>query len=159
VKRMQGGIYLARTNKPYSIFGWPIVGRHNGYTGQSKAYRLRWQQHAQGGGKFKSVPKSWSDLDPEFYRILPLPAWMFERAPRIVNLLEGACIVLTAPVYNIQLNKWNPRRISKKRAEKQRRWREGNPPLLRSMISAIRSILKLLIGGVLLLLLRKYGVL
>lgn len=146
---MKGGIYLARTNKPYSIFGMPLIGRHNGYTGQSNTYKLRWPQHVQGGGKFKSTAKPWSDLDPEFHRILPLPAWLFLHAPKVVNFLEGVCIVLTAPVYNVELNKWNPRRISVEKQKKQRAWRNGTVGWWRIgaavLVSSLRCSLLLLL--------------
>lgn len=156
---MRGGIYLFRTNKPYSILGMPLIGRHNGYTGQSNAYALRWQQHTAGGGKFKSTAKSWSDLDPEPHRILPLPAWMFLRCPRVVDALEALCIVLTAPVYNVQLNKWNPRRISPKDAKEQRLFREGASAPWRIGVMLLRAGVKLLLLAGVLLLLRKGGVL
>lgn len=153
MKRLCGGIYLFRTNKPYSILGLPLIGRHNGYTGQSNAYALRWQQHTAGGGKFKSTAKSWSDLDPEPWRILPLPAWLFAHAPRVVNALEAVCIVLTAPVYNVQLNKWNPRRITPVRAKAQRQWRSSTFGVLRISFMLLHSLPKflLLVGAFLLL--------
>jgi len=159
VKRLQGGIYLFRTNKPWAILGLPIIGRHNGYVGQSVAYSLRWRQHTAGGGKFKSVAKAWSDLDPEAWRILPLPGWMFARTPWAVNFLELLCIVLLAPVYNDKMNHWNLRRISKQRAHSQRTWREWAPLLLRISVMLLVLLVKLLAFMLLLLLLQKVGLL
>jgi len=143
MKRMAGGIYLFRTNKPYAILGVPLLGRHNGYVGQSKVYRLRWGQHVAGGGKYKNVAKLWSDLDPEPWRILPLPAWLFLRAPWAVDSLEALCILLTAPVYNVQLNGWNPRRIPPARLRRQRAWRDRAPLLLRISVLLLRLLVKL----------------
>jgi hypothetical protein len=159
MRRLQGGIYLFRTNKPQAILGVPIIGRHNGYVGQSNAYRLRWSQHTAGGGKFKSTAKPWSDLDPEPWRILPLPAWTFLRAPWLVDALEALCIFLLAPVYNDKLNKWNLRRISLKKQASQRRFREDAPAWLRISLCFIVAGFKFSLLALLLLVLRKAGLL
>lgn len=159
MKRLGSGIYLARTNKPYAIFGLPLIGRHNGYVGQSNAYELRWAQHTHGGGKFKSVAKGWSDLDPEFHRIIPLPKWMFERTPKVVDALEWLAIKLLLPVYNDKMNHSNPRRIPKERLWKQRRFRTETSGGIRISIMLLRSSFKLLLLLGAFLLLRKGGLL
>jgi hypothetical protein len=151
--KCRGGIYLFRTRKPYAMIGLPVIGRHNGYTGQTRDYRLRWAQHIIGGGKYRAVPKSWSDLDPKPWRILPLPRWLFLHAPRVVDLLEAVCIFATAPVYNVQLNKGNLRRISLQRAAMQRRFRDNAPTSWRIGAMFIWSTGRLLlISGVAVLL-------
>lgn len=85
-------LYIYRTRRPS---GW---GTHNGYTGRTNSPRLRDAQH--------KASKRWYPLVR--HRILiPLgycPVF-------VAAALEWALIKLTMPVYNIQHNRLNPRRI------------------------------------------------
>lgn len=85
-------LYVYRTRRPS---GW---GTHNGYTGRTNHPRLRDAQHA--------ATKRWYPLVR--YRVLiPLgPCPVF-----VAAALEWLLIKVTMPVYNVQHNRWNPRRI------------------------------------------------
>ena len=109
------GIYVFRTRRP-GLFGRvPILGRHTGYVGMSKHVRMRKRVHLHGSMKYNALPKPWSDLKPSWY-FLPLPL-----APVWVLLwVETLVIALLWPVYNVQKNRWNPRRIPITAATRQR---------------------------------------
>lgn len=136
------GIYLFRTRKPHAPFGLPIIGRHNGYVGQSNNYARRYEQHIRGGGRYNVRMKHWSDLQPRFHRILPLPRWMFELTPWAVNMIEALCILVLLPVYNVKLNKHNLRRISLNRQRAHRFMRDSTPPGALRFINSALTLLK-----------------
>lgn len=136
------GIYLFRTRKPHAPFGLPIIGRHNGYVGQSNDYARRYEQHIRGGGRYNVRAKHWSDLRPRFHRILPLPRWMFELTPWAVNMIEALCILVLLPVYNVKLNKHNLRRISLQRQRAHRFMRDSTPPGALRFINSALTLLK-----------------
>lgn len=125
-------IYLYRTKRPS---GW---GRHNGYTGRSCAPKIRDKQHRNGGrGK---PAASWSDLDPQRYvliRFKHFPEWG-------IIPIEWLCIKLTMPVYNDQHNRWNPRRISKRKAKAQRARRDAGWPPVGSRIKDVATLVPVL---------------
>ncbi len=110
------GCYVWRTRKPGSFLGLPIIGRHTAYVGETSSRYHRDRQHEFGGGQWGAVAKSWSDLDPKVYP-LPclLPGWRWARKAQ-----EKLWIFLLWPVYNDRWNRWNPRRITLRRAEQQR---------------------------------------
>ena len=98
-------LYLYRTRRPSR---W---GRHNGYAGITNRPDLRDGQHKS---------KSWYDLVTKRY------VWCIGVMPRFVGLaLERLLIALTWPVYNVQGNRWNPRRIKPRDAALQRAARDG----------------------------------
>jgi hypothetical protein len=114
-----GEVYAYRTLKPY--FG---VFRHWGYAGKTRSPLLRHQEHTVGGGRWGRDPQPWADLDPKRYVI-----WRSEavRDWRLA-LMEVLAIWLLLPVYNVQHNLANPRRITKRQAAKMRAWRDMGTP-------------------------------
>lgn len=136
------GVYLFRTRKPHAPFGLPLLGRHNGYVGQTNSYAHRYEQHVKGGGRYRVRAKEWADLDPHFYRILPLPRWLFICTPWVVNILEALCILVLMPVYNDRLNGWNLRRISIKRQRAHRFMRDSTPPGVLVFVNSALTVMK-----------------
>lgn len=95
-------VYLYRTDRPS---GW---GRHIAYVGRTCAPALRHQQHM--------ARQPWSDLRPRRYvliRVARCPEWF-------IGVCEYVAIKATMPVYNIQHNRSNPRRITPWRAREAR---------------------------------------
>lgn len=112
----KGGIYLFRTRKPRAPLGFPVIGRHNAYVGLTSSYYHRERQHRYGGGVYGAIQKSWADLEPKFYRILPLPNWRW-----LLHLAETLAIWVLCPVYNVKKQPpWNLRKVSPRKAESQR---------------------------------------
>jgi hypothetical protein len=107
----RGGVYIWRTRKPGALLGWPIIGRHFGYVGETSSFRHRKRQHS---GKplpydpYASTGALWSDLAPRCYEI-PLPGKWVRKAA------EWILIKILFPVYNVKYNGGNPRRISRYR--------------------------------------------
>jgi hypothetical protein len=118
---MNQGVYVWRTRKPTAIWGLPIIGRHFGYVGETSSFGARERQHMgrpRPGDRYPTKGQPWSDLDPKCYRI-PLPGrWMRKTA-------EALLIWALLPVYNIKLNRINPRRIRKERSLAQRARRDS----------------------------------
>lgn len=108
---MRGGVYVYRCRKPGALLGWPILGRHFAYVGETTSFYHRHLQHLDG--------QPWSDLAPRVYRI-PLPGWK-----PLLHAVETLLILLLWPVYNHSKNLWNPRRIDLKTARAMRRGRDG----------------------------------
>lgn len=111
-----GEIYLYRVRKPGAILGLPVLGRHNGYIGQTRNPRARHGEHMNGGGRYGGPAAPWSDLAPRRYvlfRMTHCPQWL-------LNLAERVAIWALFPVYNDKMNRHNPRRISRPRARRQR---------------------------------------
>lgn len=118
---MKGGVYVYWTRKPGARYNIPVLSRHVGYVGQTSSFWHRHRQHmGLGGLMVLSNPRSekpWADLDPVCYRIsLPNVRWL--------RLMVEALLIWTLfPVYNVQLNRHNPRRIKPWTAQEQRRLR------------------------------------
>ena len=113
MSRAKGGIYLIRTRKPHAPLGFPVIGRHNGYVGLTSSYYHRERQHLLGGGVYGHARKPWADLDPKFYKIIPLPNWRW-----LLHLVETLAIWVLCPVYNVKKQPpWNLRRVSPRQAE------------------------------------------
>ncbi len=112
----RAGVYAYRTRKPHAPIGLPLIGRHWGYVGQTNSFYHRHAQHTRGGGTYNAIPKDWATLEPKRY-ILPclFPHW---RRARLMQ--EQLWIWLLWPVYNVQGNRWNPRRITPAAARRQR---------------------------------------
>jgi hypothetical protein len=137
----RAGVYVYRTRKPGAPFGLPIIGRHFAYVGQSKRLDIRHRQHSGKPlpwDRYASTGQPWSDLNPVCYR-LRLPPWRW-----LLLLVEALLIGLLWPVYNIKLNKHNPRRITAYRAIQMRATRDalarhaGPTQLLARTIAALR---------------------
>ena len=132
------GVYVWRCDKPYALFGLPIIGRHFAYVGQSNSFARRDREHLYGSSAYDAVvlPKPWSDLRPKRYAVPVLfPGWRWARERQ-----EWLMIKLLLPAYNVQHNRTNPRRISPERARIQRAMREKNKTA-RNAMAAIRAVL------------------
>lgn len=129
VRRRKGGVYLVRTRKHAS------VRRENGYVGETVNYRLRQRQHL-GVGRYTEAgnvrsrtgdkpahAKSWTDLEPRWYRVIPLPWWLCWKW--VLRPLETLVMVLTWPRYNVAKNRWNPRRVPLYVQQRQRALRDA----------------------------------
>lgn len=146
------GIYLWRTRKPHAVlrlglrflvpagvvaawaawmYGTPwwwlcftavlFSGRHNAYVGQTSSRYFRDNQHRYGDSRYGAAGKPWMDLDPKVY---PLPCF-FPRSRTAREVQEKLWIFLLLPVYNIEWNTKNPRRVKPATAQRQRWAREG----------------------------------
>ncbi len=110
------GLYVHRTRKPHAFLGLPIIGRHTAYVGETSSRYYRDRQHRYGGGTYGAIAKSYTDLDLKIYPLPCLfPGWKWAR-----KVQEKFWILLLLPVYNVQWNKANPRRISPRQAESMR---------------------------------------
>lgn len=103
-RRRDAGIYLARVDRHR---GW---GRVNGYVGRSNSMALRWQCH-EGRCRHKGHhAKPWTiGLNLHWHRLVRLPWWLSWKWVQVP--LEAFFIVLLLPLYNVQLNTKNPRRV------------------------------------------------
>lgn len=111
--------------------GW---GRHYGYTGITNSLFHRGRQHAA---------KDWHDL------VIKRKAIRLGRMPRGLGLvLEWLLIKATRPVYNVQHNGWNPRRIKPSVAKAQRLNRDRNGFRLAARVKDV-SVLASALGVVL----------
>lgn len=121
-----GGVYLIRCRKPSALIGLPFIGRHNGYVGMTNNFYLRKNQHLMGDVVYGAAPKPWADLEPRFFRLLPLPRWITHkgrvfRKRWTMEVIETIAIWLLFPVYNSKKQPpYNMRRISLTRARRQR---------------------------------------
>lgn len=116
-----GWIYAYRCRKPGAVLGLPLIGWHWGYVGQTRNPRMRHLEHTEGGGRYGKPPASWSDRKPRRFVLfyLPMcPQWL-------LNVVEAMWVVLLWPVYNDKLNRWNPRRISRRGAARMRVLRDA----------------------------------
>jgi hypothetical protein len=115
------GCYVWRTRKPSAPWGLPFIGRHFGYVGETGSRFHRDPQHIEGGGTYSAVAKDWADLDPKCYPLpCPFPRWKWTR-----KAMETLYIAILCPVYNVQKQPpWNVRRISSRRAARQRYTRD-----------------------------------
>ncbi len=102
-----GEVYLWRVNKTNWMAGWPIIGRHTGYIGQTRSPLDRDEEHLFGGGRWGKVCAPWSDLEPTkivLFRMERCPNWLLDWA-------EVSAIKVLRPVYNHAHNGGNPRRV------------------------------------------------
>ena len=109
-------IYAYRTRKPGAVFGLPIIGRHWAYVGRTNDLQRRHLEHILGGGPYGAVPKLWADLEPKRYVICRRR----RRREWRTHLLEWLFILLLLPVYNVSMNRRNPRRIGRAEQVRQR---------------------------------------
>lgn len=132
------GVYVWRTDKPYALRCLPFIGRHFAYVGQSNSFRRRDREHLFGSMAYDSPvqAKPWSDLRPKRYAVPVLfPGWRWARERQ-----EWLMIKLLLPVYNVQHNRTNPRRITPARALAQRAMRDRNRAA-RKVVAVIRAAL------------------
>jgi hypothetical protein len=113
-------IYAYRANKPNAIIGLTFIGRHWVYVGRTNDLERRDAEHMIGGGRYDAVAKQWADLRPRRYVICKLR----RRREWRTHLLERLFILLFLPVYNVQYNSGNPRRIRRVDQMRQRAARD-----------------------------------
>lgn len=117
---LYGEVYAYRTRKSHAVLGVPFLGWHWGYVGQTRNPKARHGEHLNGGGRYGKAAAAWSDLKPRrfvIFRMRRCPQWL-------LNFVEFLAIRLLCPVYNEKLNRGNPRRISRRRALRQRFMRD-----------------------------------
>ncbi len=125
-------MYAYRTRRPSGL------GRHWGYVGQTSSFWHRHRQHCgletlTAGDWPPRSGQPWADLDPRCYRI-PLPNWKWLRLT-----VETLLIAVLWPVYNVQKNRWNPRRITPAHARAQRFDRNaGRKPIGPTFLDTLR---------------------
>lgn len=134
----RSGCYLVRTDKPHALRGFPIIGRHFGYVGETRSFYLRERQHRGNVGSrdvYQHAAQPWSDLRPKFYRI-PLANWKW-----LMRSVETVLIGALCPVYNVAKQPpWNIRRISQGRAWTQRKLRDEQGTAYKAFVSTARWI-------------------
>lgn len=106
-----GGVYVYRCRKPGAVLGWPIIGRHFAYVGETTSFFHRHGQHMD--------QQPWADLEPRCVARIPLP-----RYKPLMRFVETVLILLLWPVYNHSKNLWNPRRIDRRGAKLMRQMRD-----------------------------------
>ena len=161
-KRRKGGIYGYRVRHHSNP-----MRRHWGYIGESVSFYFRNRQHmgtsnyAAAAGKRLTVPvkvpaQPWSDLDPTFHRIIRLPWWLCWKW--VLRPLETLVMLATWPVYNISKNGWNPRRITKREAQRAREARDAGTYWYRGQVTLARAgRIAIQVAGVVLVLVGSYG--
>lgn len=150
VRRRKGGVYLVRTRKHNNP-----MRRETGYVGESVSFRAREADH-RGAGRYGNKAKDWTDLDPKWHRVIPLPWWLCWKP--VLRSLETLVILLTWPRYNVAKNKWNPRRIPPYLAQHQRAVRDAGGSAYRAQVATARAVRALLMfAGVVLILGGIYG--
>jgi len=134
---MRGGVYIYRTRKPGARYNLPVLSRHFGYVGQTSSFWHRHRQHMGRTTNVVTVAKPWADLYPVCYRI-SLPNWKWLRL-----VVEALLIWALMPVYNVQLNRSNPRRITPAEARRHRAVRDrGRHPFnLKPIHGAVAGVL------------------
>jgi hypothetical protein len=122
---MQGGVYAYRALKPGARLRIPFLSWHWAYVGETNSFYHRDQQHRYGLGRYGTPAKDWADRCPYVALRIPLPNWKWLRLS-----VETLVILALWPVYNVQKNRWNPRRIKPIVARRQRRARDlGRHPV------------------------------
>ncbi len=116
---LAGGVVMWMMGGPWWLaFLAPLFsGRHTAYVGQTGSRYHRDRQHLHGDSRYGATGKPWADLEPKVYPLPCLfPRWAWSR-----KLNEKLMILLLLPVYNIQDQvKWNPRKVGKDLAQRQR---------------------------------------
>ena len=122
---MNGGVYVYRARKPGARFRIPLLSWHFGYVGETNSFYHRHQQHVYGLGAYGAPAKPWADRDPYVAFKIHLPDIVWLR-----RSVETLVIFAVWPVYNVQKNRWNPRRITPAVARQQRMARDrGRHPI------------------------------
>lgn len=107
------GCYVWRTRKPTAPIGLPFIGRHFAYVGKTSS---RWHRDAQHMER-----QPWSDLDPKVYALwVPFPHWNWTR-----SFMERFYTAILLPVYPVEFNGGNPRRIEPWQAKQHRAERDS----------------------------------
>jgi hypothetical protein len=116
------GVMLYSGARWWSLFPLLLLkctGRHIAYVGQTGSRLHRDADHIFGRPSRGILPKPWSDLKPRAYALPSFPWWKRSR-----ELTEKGWIKLLRPVYNVQHNMKNRRRIKPWIAKTQRSMRD-----------------------------------
>lgn len=131
-RRRRPGVYGWRTDKHANP-----SRREWGYVGESVNIDLRDRCHLGTCRHVTCLPKSWTDLRPRRYTIIPLPWWLGWKW--VLRPLETLVILALAPRYNYAKNGWNPRRVSPVRQAAQRHDRDTWPTSYRARVAVARA--------------------
>jgi len=141
-KRRRGGIYGYRTRRHDNAFRreWGYVGRTVNFYFRNKQHLGHGTHYAPEGGRRLAVPvkaagQPWSDLDPIMVKIIKLPWWLCWKW--VQEPLETLVIWLLWPRYNDAKNHWNPRRIPKDLAKRQRMARDNGTLIQRTRVTVV----------------------
>jgi hypothetical protein len=141
-ERTREEVYAYRTTKPWAALGLPIIGRHWGYAGRTNDPKRRDMEHIVGGGRYSAVAKPWADLRPRRFVIFRMKS----RTEAMTHFLEWLTIKVLLPVYNVDMNLTNPRRITKKAQAAQRFARDQFGTTARLMSLALRWAVYVALG-------------
>lgn len=136
-------IYAYRTDKPHAPLALPIIGRHWGYAGRTNDPKRRDLEHVQGGGRYAAVAKDWADLRPKRRVVFGMKT----RTEAMTHFLEWITIKVLLPVYNVDMNRTNPRRITPRQAKAQRFARDQFGTTARLTKLGLRWLLYLAVAG------------
>ncbi|HEU4754018.1 MAG TPA: hypothetical protein VFU47_12990 [Armatimonadota bacterium] len=129
MKRYYGEVYAYRARRPSGI------GRHLAYVGKTTNGARRHRQHMGTMSReslYWQPGQPWADLDPKRYVLLRIRRRGLFDAWRL-SIAEAAAIRLLLPVYNVQRNAGNPRRIKPHVAKRQRALRDSGHRVLASL--------------------------
>lgn len=127
---IQSGVYAYRGRKPGARLRIPFLSYHWLYVGETTWWAMRDRQHRYGDARYRTDAKPWSDLEPRRALWIPLPPWKW-----LLRSVETVVIALLWPVYNVQKNRWNPRRIKPLVAVQHRALRRAGGRPLRPSIA------------------------
>ncbi len=116
-------------------------GRHNAYVGHTSSRFHRDNQHKLGSSTWGKASAAWADLDLKIYS---LPC-AFPRSKQAREIQEWLYIKLLLPVYNVEHNKTNPRKITRGKAQSQR-WAREQGGMRRWVPRTLRLGLYLTVG-------------
>lgn len=116
-----GEVYAYRTLKPWLAV---VFRRHFAYVGKTRNPGMRDLEHRAGGGRYGQTAKDWADLDPRRYVVWSSPDVRDWR----LSLMEWIFIRILLPVYNVQHNTGNPRRVKPWKAKEYRAARRRGIP-------------------------------
>lgn len=133
-ERTREEVYAYRTDKPSAPLGLPLIGRHWGYAGRTNNPKRRDMEHVRGGGQYNAVAKPWADLRPKRHVIFRMKS----RTEAMTHFLEWLTIKILLPVYNVDMNRTNPRRITQRSQAAQRAMRDQLGTTARVMKMAVR---------------------
>lgn len=138
-------IYAYRCRKPHAVWGLPFIGRHWGYVGRTTNGVRRDAQHRYGyvwdGERKEAQP--WADLIVKRYVVCGRK----RRYRWSTHFLEWFWIWLLMPVYNVSMNRANPRRVKPWDAQRQRAARDEYGTVARVVPAVGQWVLVGVVGG------------
>lgn len=127
------GLHLVGAFWPIGFVMLLFSGTHFAYVGETVSFYHRSRQHLGNVGttdEYQSSGQPWADLRPKMVARIPLPtsarSYIGKRVQKVIlRSVETLVMLVTWPVYNDAKNRWNPRRIPKNVAKRQRTARDG----------------------------------